>query len=163
MAERALDIYLNDHLAGATAGADLAERLASRTQATPFGPEMATISREIAEDRQTLEQLMEAVGTTRNPVKQGVAWVAEKASRLHLSGATSGDSALGTFLSLETLSLGVEGKIGLWRALDGVTSRHPAMADTDFAALITRAQRQRAALERERMAYARALEGDDSA
>jgi hypothetical protein len=163
MADRALDIYLNDHLAGATMGGDLADRLASRTQGTPFGPEMATIAREIAEDRATLEQLMEAVGATRNPVKQGLAWISEKASRLPLSGAASGDSDLGTFLSLETLSLGVEGKVCLWRALNDVASRHPALTDTDFASLIARGQRQRAALERERMACARVLEGDDAA
>jgi hypothetical protein len=161
MADRALDIYLNDHLAGATMGQDMADRLASRTEGTPFGPEMATIASEITEDKETLEKLMEAVGTSRNPVKQGLAWISEKASRLPLSGAGSGGSELGTFLSLETLSLGVEGKISLWRVLDEVASRYPALTDTDFASLIARGQRQRAALERERMSYgARALEGD---
>ena len=161
MADRSLDVYLNDHLAGATMGQDLADRLASRTEGTPFGPEMATIASEIAEDKETLEKLMEAVGTSRNPVKQGLAWISEKASRLPLSGAGSGDSDLGTFLSLETLSLGVEGKISLWRVLDEVASRYPALTETDFASLITRGQRQRAALERERMSYgSRALEAD---
>jgi hypothetical protein len=122
---------------------------------------MATIASEITEDKETLEKLMEAVGATRNPVKQGLAWISEKASRLPLSGAGSGDSDLGTFLSLETLSLGVEGKISLWRALNDVASRYPALTETDFASLITRGQRQRAALERERMSYgSRALETD---
>ena len=164
MADRALDIYLNDHLAGATMGQDLADRLASRTEGTPFGSEMATIAREITEDKETLENLMEAVGTTRNPVKQGLAWISEKASRLPLSGAGSGDSDMGTFLSLETLSLGVEGKIGLWQALDEVADRYPAFADTDFGSLTERGQRQRAALERERMEYgSRVLREDEDA
>ena len=57
---------------------------------------------------------------SKNPVKQATTWLAEKASRVKLSGMSSGEDELGTFLALETLSLGVEGRKRLWIALKQV-------------------------------------------
>ena len=37
MAAKAMDVYLNDHLAGAMLGSNLAEQIRSRNQATPLG------------------------------------------------------------------------------------------------------------------------------
>ena len=91
MAHRPIDLYLNDHLAGATFAADLARQLEARTEGTDFQPEMSRLAAEIEADLDTLTDLMERIGTTRNPSKQLTAWVAEKASRLKLTGLTSGD------------------------------------------------------------------------
>jgi hypothetical protein len=164
MAEKALDIYLNDHLAGATMGCELAEHLRDRTEGTPLGDRMASLAAEIESDRQTLVDLADRLGTTSNPVKQGAAWVAEKASRVKFSAVTSGNPELGTFLALETLSLGVEGKICLWRSLKAIADDDAALARTNFDELIERGETQRRALEAERMEVgASVLRGGDGA
>jgi hypothetical protein len=152
MAGKALEIYLNDHLAGATMGCELAEQLRDGNKGSPLGDRMASLAEEIAEDRRTLVDLTERVGATSNPIKQGTTWLAEKASRLKFSGVTSGNPELGTFLALETLSLGVEGKIALWRGLAAVADAEPALAAMNFDDLIERGQRQRRQLEADRIA-----------
>lgn len=81
MAHKGMDVYLNDHLAGAMFGSDLAEQIEEVAEGTPLGDVMRTISAEIEQDRKSLIDLMEAVGTSKNPVKQLTTWVAEKASR----------------------------------------------------------------------------------
>jgi hypothetical protein len=152
MADRAMDVYLNDHLAGAMLGADLAEQIRSRHEGTPLGAVMESIAREIEEDRETLLELMERMGVGKNPVKQLSGWVAEKASRVKFSGVVSGEPEHGAFLALESLSLGVEGKRCLWVALAQVRDRHPALEATNLDLLIQRAETQRSTLERERVA-----------
>lgn len=146
----ALDTYLNDHLAGATLGADHARQLQEGNEGTPLGEVMAEIAPQIDEDRDVLIDLMERLGTTENALKKATAWMAEKAGRPKFSGATSGDPQLGTFLAVEALSLGVEGKHCLWSALSLVADRFPELAGVDFEALMARAKAQRAALEEQR-------------
>ncbi len=148
MSDRSLEVYLNDHLAGARFGSDLAHRLARRMAGTT----MHALADEIEEDRQTLAQLMDRVGAERNPVKEASTWVAEKVSHVKLSGLTAGDREFGLFMALETLSLGVEGKASLWVALADAADRYPALAGVDFAALRERAASQRRVLEAERAA-----------
>ncbi len=40
MADKAMDVYLNDHLAGAKLGSDLAKQLRARSEGTPLGDVM---------------------------------------------------------------------------------------------------------------------------
>ena len=162
MAHRPIDIYLNDHLAGATFGADLARQLEARTEGTDFRPAMSRLAAEIEADRDTLTQLMERIGAARNPAKQAATWVAEKASRLKLAGFTHGNDELRTFLSIEALSLGVEGKVSLWATLRDLRGRYPELESTDLDDLLERAQRQRQVLEAERTAAARRSLATDS-
>ena len=155
MADRPIDVYLNDHLAGATFGADLARQLEARTEGSDFQPEMSRLAAEIEADLETLADLMERIGATRRPSKQVTAWVAEKASRLKLAGLTSGEDELGTLLSIEALSLGIEGKASLWTTLRELRGRYPELLSSEFDDLLQRAQRQRQVLESERIAAAR--------
>jgi hypothetical protein len=155
MADKALDVYLNDHLAGAIFGSDLARHLTSLTEGTALGEKMRDVAAQVEQDRETLSRLMDAVGTSKNPVKQATTWLAEKASRLKLSGASSGEDQLGIFLALETLSLGVGGKAALWRTLLDVQDRYPGLQTFELDALLGRAQRQLQLLEDERIAAGR--------
>jgi hypothetical protein len=162
MASKAMDTYLNDHLAGAMLGSDLAEQIRERAEGTPLGETMATIAPQIEEDRQSLIDLMESIGTSKNPVKQATAWLGEKASRPKFSGFTAGEPEYGTFIALETLTLGVAGKLSLWEALkehkDG--DGYQALGAIDLEALADRARAQHDTLERERLAAGkRALAG----
>jgi hypothetical protein len=155
MADRSIDVYLNDHLAGATFGADLARRLEARTEGTDFQPEMSRLAAEIEADLETLTELMQRMDAPRDSTKRVTAWVAEKASRLKLAGLTSGDDELATFLSIEALSLGVEGKVSLWTTLRELRDRYPELLSADLDQLLLRAQRQRHVLEVERVAAAK--------
>ncbi len=126
MAERPMDIYLNDHMAGAMLGSELSAQLRDRNEGTPLGELMIPIAAEIEEDRETLSDLMDALEVSRNPIKQAGGWVAEKWSRVKFSGAGTGDAEHGNFMAIESLTLGVTGKRCLWVALDAVQSRDEA-------------------------------------
>jgi hypothetical protein len=152
MTDRAIDLYLNDHLAGAMLGSDLAEQIRQRHEGSPLGELMGSIAPEIESDRQQLVDLMERMDVSRNPIKQATGWLAEKTTRLKFSGIASGEPEQSAFMALETLMLGVEGKASLWRALKEVRSQYPALSSTDLEHLLMRAERQRDALEHERLA-----------
>jgi hypothetical protein len=155
MADKAMDVYLNDHLAGAMLGSTLAERLRDENKGTPLGEVMSSIAQQIEEDRATLMDLMDRMGTAKNPVKQATTWLAEKATRPMFSGLTSGGAKVGTFMALESLTLGVAGKVSLWKILRDVPDHHGPLKSTNLDDLIERAEAQRTALERERIAAGR--------
>jgi hypothetical protein len=146
MAAAALDKYLNDHLA---------RQIRSRSRGTSPGELMASLAPQIEADRQSLIELMRRVDSPRRPVRQAGGWVAAQATRIKFWGPTAGAPELGTFLALESLALGVQGKLSLWKALEQVADGHPAIASEDLAVLIERAESQYDALERERLAAGR--------
>jgi hypothetical protein len=152
MANKAIDVYLNDHLAGAMLGSDLAEQIRAQNQGSALGELMDSLAPQIEQDRQTLIDLMQQLDSSKNPIKQATAWIAEKASRPKFSGMTSGEAELGTFMALETLALGVRGKACMWKALKQVADQHPPIASMNLDDLIDRAHTQQDALERERLA-----------
>jgi hypothetical protein len=149
---RYLPIYLNDHLAGATVGTQLARRTAGSNRDHPSGPVLRELATEIAEDRQALEDVMQRLGVARDRLKSAVAWVGEKAGRLKLNGELLRYSPLSRLVELEGLALGVTGKLALWRALERVRAAEPRLAEVDLAALIARAESQRTRIEALRLA-----------
>jgi hypothetical protein len=123
---------------------------------------MRTIAAQVEEDRRTLIDLMERLDVSRNPVKQATGWVAEKASRVKFSGVASGEPDHGAFMALESLTLGVVGKLSLWQALAQVKSDYPELESTDLDGLIARAQAQHDTLDQQRLAAGkRALANDE--
>jgi hypothetical protein len=112
-----LGIYLNDHLAGATAGTSLAHRLASAERAAPDGPVLTRIAGEIGEDRRALLDIMSRLGIPVRQYKVGAAWVAERVARVKPNRRLLGRSPLSKLIELEMLRLGVEGKAAGWRSL----------------------------------------------
>jgi hypothetical protein len=111
-----LRTYLQDHHAGSTVGVELARRAAGANQDTEFGKPLARIADEIAEDRESLERLMERLGVKPHPVKDAGGWVAEKLGRLKPNNRLLGYSPLSRVLELEGLLIGVTGKLALWEA-----------------------------------------------
>jgi hypothetical protein len=153
-ASKGLETYLTDHLAGATAGAELANKISSEHADTPFGPFLAELAREIGQDKATLEGLMERLGIQRSPIKELGSWIGERLSRLKLSEAATGDGNLKRLLEFEMMSMGIEGKLLMWRALIEVSHSHTELAATDLAGLVKRAESQRSALEDHRLQVA---------
>jgi hypothetical protein len=149
--EDQLSIYLNDHLAAATAGANLARRAAGNNAGTGYGPVLEEVAREIEEDRTALVGVMERLSVGHDHVKTALAWGAERAGRLKLNGRLLGYSPLSRLEEIEALSLGVEGKLALWRALRSTHASDPRLADVDLDELVERARSQRRRLERQRV------------
>lgn len=139
--DRLLAIYLNDHLAGATLGVELARRLRSSNRGdAEFGEPLAKICGEIEADRETLIRLMERLSVDRNPVKPVLARLAERLGRLKLNGQLRGYSPLSRVLELEVLATGIGGKLQLWNALE--QSLGETLDGFDFHALAERADDQ---------------------
>ncbi|MFF7455611.1 hypothetical protein [Kitasatospora sp. NPDC008115] len=140
---RWLGIYLNDHLAGATAGLALCRRAARAHRGDPLGPVLHRLSLEIAEDRRSLLALIRRLGLPVQRHKATMAWLGEKAGRLKLNGRLLRRSPLSDVLELEALGLGIQGKTMLWRTLLRITDHHPTPLDPDHLHHLTeRATRQ---------------------
>jgi hypothetical protein len=154
-----LRTYLQDHHAGATVGVELARRTAGSNEDTEYGEPLARLADQIAEDRETLERVMERLGVKPNPVKDIGGWTAEKLGRLKPNNRLLGYSPLSRVVELEGLVIGVTGKLAMWEALRD--SIGDSLDGIDFVALGTRAQGQRTELEQlRRKAAAEAFERD---
>jgi hypothetical protein len=141
MSKKLLSIYLNDHLAGATGGLELARRARGANEGTPLGEMLAGLEREIDEDRDSLKSLMSKLGVREDPLKVAAGWAAEKAGRLKLNGQLTGYSPLSRLIELEGLYLGVTGKLSLWKNLEATQGER--VGGIDIAALRKRAESQR--------------------
>jgi hypothetical protein len=146
MSDKLLHIYINDHLAGATVGVEVAKRCLSNNTGTPLGQFLDRFLIEITEDRITVESVLAATGGKRDSFKPALAWMAEKAGRLKLNGQLRGYSPLSRLEELESLGAGVEAKRAMWIALKGLDD--PRLSRFDFDALDHRAAAQRNGLER---------------
>ena len=75
---RVLGIYLNDHLAGATAGSELAYRVARTHRAQGQSGQLKRLAAEVAQDRAALISMMKALGIPIRAYKVYAAWVGRK-------------------------------------------------------------------------------------
>ncbi len=149
-----LSAYLNDHLAGSKAAVELVESIRSENEGTPLGELLARLGTEIETDRGTLECLMLGLGIEISTVKQAAGWMLERLSRLRFDERVTHSAAITRLMQLETLALGVEGKVMLWKALQQVGET--AFEGVDFAGLVSRAEAQRKDIEQFRLEAAAA-------
>ena len=154
-ASKYLAIYLNDHLMGSTTGTQLVQRIASEHEGTDLGTCAEGLAPEIEQDRDALLEIMERLGASRDQAKVALGWVSEKAARLKPNGELRGTSPLTPLIELESLSLGIEGKRSLWRALAEVDTVAEQIGRDRLTELITRAEDQRERVEVHRRAAAR--------
>src|SRR3954469_19898079 len=133
-----LSIYLNDHLAGATVGVELSKRAASSNEGSDYGTVLAELSHEIAEDRASLERLMDRFDIKKDRVKTTGAWAFEKVGRLKPNAHLTSYSPLSRVVELEGLSLGVAGKMSLWKALLAVADDDERLDADELTALVER-------------------------
>lgn len=149
-------VYLNDHLAGATAGIRLAKRCRDRSAPTAVQAMLDAVVAELEEDRITLEHVMEAAGVQPDRRKQVAATAVEVASRLaHVLPVIGTRSRIVADLEdIEVLSLGIEGKRLLWAALREAARHDERFQRFDFGSLEDRAGAQRARVERVRLELA---------
>jgi len=149
-----LDVYLNDHLAGATGGIELCQRALRENSGTDLGAFLEGLLAEIVDDRRVLEDVAHRLSSDRSPFKPAAAWALEKAGRLKLNGQMRGYSPLSRLIELELLHGGVGIKRSLWQALRAAFPDDPRLRGVDLDALIQRANLQLAGIEAQRLAAA---------
>src|SRR4051794_12427883 len=102
-----LPIYLNDHYAGSTAGAELAKRAAKNNRGNAeFGPPLDALAREIDEDRDALKRIMDRLDVSEDRIKATLFWVGEKVGRLKPNGELLQFSPLSRLVEIEGLLTG---------------------------------------------------------
>jgi hypothetical protein len=140
MSHKTLTTYLNDHLAGSVAALELLDHLVELSPSD--GDTLTEIRRQIEEDRQLLQRLLGEVGGKESQVRKAAAWLTEKLGQAKLRFDDSGDGDLPLLEALETLGLGIQGKLLLWRALASVSPDIPQLQPLDLGRLQERATDQ---------------------
>jgi hypothetical protein len=142
MDRKLLRIYLQDHLAGATGGLELARRARGANEGTTYGDPLAKLADDIEADRRSLESIMDDLGFGADRAKNLVFWAGEKAGRLKLNGQLTGYSPLSRMVEIEGLLTGVSAKLSLWRTLRDVAESVPELDADRLARLVERAEQQ---------------------
>lgn len=153
MAQDDLSTYLNDHLAGSVGALELLEDLINACTEPLRREEMRALKQEITDDQDLVKKLLGSLPSEESAVKKAGAWVAQKLSRAKLKLTDPGSDALGEVEAFEILSLGIEGKKGLWKVLADMPAY--AVPNTDWAELQRNAGSQRARVELWRLEAAR--------
>jgi hypothetical protein len=156
VSSKVLQTYLNDHLAGSVAALELLDHLIALQRGTEEEKEFASLRSEVEEDQRVLQQLLESSGGKESRVRKAAAWLTEKLGQAKLRLDDPGDGELRLLEALETLGLGIQGKLALWRALAVVRHRPPGVQALDFAQLQQRAIGQFERVEARRLQVARA-------
>ena len=146
-----LGIYLNDHLAGATAAVELAHRAAAASPHEQIGEPLERFAAEAADERAALLDMMRALGVRVRHYKIYAARLGEKVGRLKLNGSLVGRSPLSTLEGVEVLQMGVAGKTAAWRTLRALAERDNRLDRHRLDQLITAADRQSHVLEEVRL------------
>lgn len=149
--DKLLSIYLNDHLAGGSAGLALARRIASNHLRTTARRATETIAHEIAEDRDTLLAIMSRLQVRPKRARANSAILAERVARLKLNGHLLTRSPLSNVIEFESMRLGVEGKLACWHSLLRVAGGDGRLDTSELESLCRRAETQILVLEQLRL------------
>jgi len=147
-----LATYLHDHLAGSHFAVELLNSLSDRYRDDELGDFALALCAEIKKDQQSLEGIIARVGTAHFDLAEATGWLAEKASQFKLR--SDSRQGLGTFEALETLALGVQGKLALWKALPTIRKVDGRVPRYDFERLAARAEEQYQRIEEQRQRLA---------
>ena len=153
-ASKYLATYVNDHLAGATAGVELVRRAARENEGSELGAFLTGLAPQIEADREALEAIMAELGVKPDRAKVAAAWAAEKVGRLKPNAQLRGYSPLSPLVELEGLLVGIQGKLGMWRALAEIADA-VGLDRARLQELGARAESQQADVEHHRLDVAR--------
>jgi hypothetical protein len=157
MANEHLATYLNDHLAGSVVAVELMQSLESSHEGTPVATFVRKLRADIEADQKELQRLMSSLEISESRTRKASAWLTEKLTALKLRFDDSDNGNLRLFESFEALSLGIEGKQSLWRALSAAAEISPELRILDYGVLQQRAQEQRDRVESKRIEVARKI------
>jgi hypothetical protein len=147
--------YLNDHLAGSVAAIELVDHLRELTNNPEREALLSRLRSEIEEDQTVLRELLKEVGGSESKFRKAAAWLTEKLGEAKLKLDHPEGGELQWLEALETLGLGIQGKLALWRALEAARDRKPDLQSLDLGRLMNRALEQLQWVESERLQVAR--------
>jgi len=163
MANEHLKTYLNDHLAGSVAAVELLERLRDEHDGTPLHRFLAELRTEVLADRQELKTLMSSLQIDESKARKASAWLTEKLTEIKLQVDDPAHGALRLLQALEVLTLGIEGKKLLWRALAAAAEQTESLRILNYERLQERAQEQQRNVEAVRLEAAKESLGEQRA
>jgi hypothetical protein len=149
MNDKALRIYLQDHLAGSVMGIRLARNCETENRPSAVSGFVSKLLPEIEDDQHTLEEVIDRVGGKPSRTVRAAAWMVERMTLLKFNQALRGHPDLKRFEQLEGLLVGVRGKQALWHTLHAIQDER--LADVDFESLAERASNQIERIERHRI------------
>jgi hypothetical protein len=158
-----LAVYVNDHLAGSAAGLTLMGDLAERAEGTALAAKLRTLAAEVQEDQQLLRDTLNRLAAGERRIAQAAAWVGEKVSEKRLALAARNHPALALLEGLESIALGLQGKLGIFRVLAELGPLDQRLAGLPYGARADRTVIQHEMIETERRAAAREAFGVASA
>ncbi|MDP9885905.1 hypothetical protein J2W21_003430 [Sinomonas atrocyanea] len=109
--------YLHSHLIAGNSGKRLFDEAAKAWEGTFHASALSRLAREVSEDADELEKIVQALGLEPPAHRKAVAWATEQAAKVdplnpaHAAGGRAGQ------LELESLLTAVTGKCLLWKAL----------------------------------------------
>lgn len=148
MSVNRLEIYLNDHLAGAAGGVALARRVAGSHDGDASEGDLQRLAREIAEDRDVLVGIVKRLGLRRTFYKEPLALAAERLGRFKPNGSIVSRSPMSDVVEFEALTLGITGKRSGWLSLRQIVDHTPELDAAELDTLIARADEQLELVER---------------
>jgi hypothetical protein len=148
---QALAAYLREHLSGADAAIHLVAHLESAYDGRRDGAIFSSLHQQFLEDRAVVTTLLQELGMSPLSIKRLAGRVTGNVATWVTNG-TRGDLSL--FRAIEALSIGVQGKRCLWRALQAMDPPLRAPSRRSFADLESRALDQWESLERFRESLA---------
>lgn len=148
-----LNLYLCDHLAGATIGSARIQRMAASFEDTPVFASLSSMAEEIRAERRFLKQLIHDLGFRQLAHRQVAGWAGERVGRLKSNGRMLSRSPMTIVLEVELMRSAVIGKRGTWLTL-GDNAEELGLYPEVFHELAERALHQHEALD-EVHAYAR--------
>jgi hypothetical protein len=154
VSSKILTTYLNDHLAGSVAALELLDHMISLDQRSSLGT-LSELRMQVEQDQKVLQDLLRELGARESAVRKAAAWLTEKLGQAKLKFDDPGDGDLRMLEALETLGLGIQGKLALWRALASVAGRVPQLGALDLQQLQRRATDQLERVEALRIQAAR--------
>lgn len=156
MSNEALTTYLSDHVAGSVAAIELLDHLHELSRGTDRENVLANLRSEIEEDQAVLLELLHSLGAKESRMRKAAAWLTEKLGEAKLKLDDPGGGQFQLLEALETLGLGILGKLALWGALEVAREDVPQLRKLDFAKLKQRARAQHDRVEAERKRAVRA-------
>jgi hypothetical protein len=105
-----LGVYCNDHLAAATGGIELVNRMLGRHRGNRHQEPLENLLRELKEERAVLQSSMQVLGLPVRRYKQIGSWLGEKVTRLKLNGHLLSRSPLSDLIEFEFLATAVLAK-----------------------------------------------------
>jgi hypothetical protein len=129
--------YLRDHLAGSEAALHVVAQLRDGHRGALEGPLFARLHAELTGERRVVMQVLGRLGASTMSLKQLVGDAGGSAARA--ASQPSGDATL--LRTLEALTIGIQGKRCLWRALQ-MFEEALGFGEPSFLALESQAVRQ---------------------